>query len=116
MLCGGELLSIFALFDGVINEPFTEITSVQLWPGERRGLGWRQVVAAAAVVAGWWLAPALTLGVAVAGPGLAAGRARATAPSVRTATRGAMSRPAAPRPAPPPGLRSDQPSTAGLEL
>ena len=33
VLCGGELLSIFALFDGVINEPFTEITSVQLWPG-----------------------------------------------------------------------------------
>ena len=79
-----EMLSIFALFDGVINEPFTEITSVQLWPGERRGLGWRQVVAAAAEVAGWWLAPALTLGVAVAGPGLAAGRARAPTPATRS--------------------------------
>ena len=33
VLCVGELLSIFALFAGVINEPFTEITSVQLWPG-----------------------------------------------------------------------------------
>ena len=73
------------------------------------GLGWRQVAAAAVAV--WWLAPALTLGVAVAGPGLAA-----RAPSVRSATRGAMSRPAAPRPAPPPGLRSDQPSSAALEL